>query len=261
MTRDFDNKARETIDERLDQLITEAKQYPEQSKAIQRPLRMILNSVALRGRLFDRVIEESNPRKRAKAKQLFIWVMQQSGVIYVPRYCQNLEISDEDRADLEADHWEWFCRKFDRYVPEVASPATWFNRNLHFRVRDLCKKLYNQPISTDQPISSENGGSTIGDNLSSPDPDPTILIENEELREQVKACLQQPGFIHTCVSQDHLDIHCRSLLTDFLLDELTWPEIYQKHQVTQDRDMQSRIRSCYRQRCIPRLCNCLNMNL
>lgn len=269
MTRDFDDQSQDFIDEQLDQLITKAEQLieaaggaktitqqqPQRSFPGREPLCTILNSVALRGRLFDRVIEASDVENRRIQKQRFIWVMQQSGAIWMPQWITEYT-SIEDRADLLSETWLWFCEKFEQYVPEKASPVVMFNRKLRFRAIDLYRKGNSQP-SIDEPIGDDDG-STFGDLLPSPDPDPFSLAENEDLRERVKACLENSIFINACVSEDHKNIHCRSLLSEFLLEEMDWGEIYGKYGAAQDRGLQRGIRRCYRERCLPRLRKCLS---
>ncbi|MCU0526934.1 MAG: hypothetical protein MUF72_19170 [Elainella sp. Prado103] len=261
MTKDFDDDLPDSLDDQLDQLIDKAMHSPENSLEQKRILRTILNSVALRGRLFDRVIEEPNGAKRSKQKQRFIWVMQQSGSIWMPRWIFDCS-SVEDRADIESEAWLWFCKNFEKYVPEKASPVIWFNQRLSGIAKDWYRKNRGSelpPASLDQPVKSDDSESkTLGELQPSPDPDPESFAENELLRSRVQACLEKPTFIQTYVSEDCKDLHCRWLISAFLLDEMEWEEIFRDCKASQNKKRQKAIRRCYRERCLPRLRACLD---
>lgn len=268
MTRNFDGESRDSIDEQLDQLIAEAARLvaeAEQTKKASKqqsqkypgkePLCRILNDKALRRRLFERVIQ-AKPKERAKLKNDFIWVMQQSEIWKDPK--------DDEEVYQEASQrtWKWFSQVFDQYDPEESNPVTWFEKHLKYRILDVYKEDKRERELREKQKGEAETYPSERQNLL-----PEEYARAMELLEKIHAWIEKnKKELQRIHVSEHSEANCYELIlkrlliwdeqTQQFLDGKTWEQIIQELDVLAGEDQRQLLRKvqrCYRERCLCRL--------
>lgn len=195
----------------LPELISMARKASSGSAERKDAARAILKDKAHRARLFQIATTQDRGRQ-LKARNDIIWLMQESGNINgFPSYRENMSSERPGKVWMiqGSEHsysveffiyeealvrtWAWFGKSFDKYQPASASPVSWFNRTLKFRIIDVQNEVAEEQKNRQQGKFDEEAGTFLDplDLLTDLKQDPESTTIHVELIKSANVWLNQ----------------------------------------------------------------------